>query len=373
MAKRISAVFFLLVIFSVSAWLCLRLPGAREELALSPAAVADGSYFARLEDYVRAHIPARERLERFSIALQRAGGTVQIGDIILGDGMLMTNLAPPDEEAVVRNTEAILDFADRVDIPSYAMLIPTACAIKQQALPDNITLFNQKHFIEQVYAGFEGSLSVVNSYPQLLAGQEDYIYYRTSDNLTAKGGQLLYQVLGKRLGFSPLRPLEQFDISYADERFYGELYEQVPCKGVEPDRATYYRFTRYRREYMVTHYDAQGGVRTYYSLFPQFLQDLPGAGHEVVLGGISPVIDIRSTTGDGGELLIFGDETALSYIPFLLVHYSRITLVDVAAATPEQFDALPLEDYQQILFGVSVDTFMHTDAFTKLEGLMPDW
>lgn len=84
---------------------------------------------------------------------------------------------------------------------------------------------------------------------------EEYIYYRTTDNLTAKGGYLVYEQLGMRLGISPLRTLDQFDIDYSDDYFYGELYEQLPVDRIQPDRVLLYRFSKYRREYQVTHYD----------------------------------------------------------------------------------------------------------------------
>lgn len=369
MAKRISAVFFLLVIFSVSAVLLWHLiTGGFAKLPLGFSALEDGSFARQLECYAQAHIPGRERMEQLAIALKTTGGSTQVDGVLITERMLMNDLQPPEDAVTEGNIRSILQFADRMDMPSYVMLIPTACAVKQQELPDYIELYNQKAFIEQTYARFEGTLSVVDTYLQLLAAQEDYIYYRTQDTLTAKGGYLIYQVLGRRLGITPLRELEQFDISYASRPFYGDLFTKVPYEAIEPDRESFYRFSRYRREYRVIHHD-QEGVHTYYTLFPQFTADLKGERRPIVLGGMSPLIEITSTTDHGGELLIFGDETVLSYIPFLLVHYSGITIVDVESCTPQQLEQLELDDYQQVLFGVSVDTFIHTPAFSILDSL----
>lgn len=69
--------------------------------------------------------------------------------------------------------------------------------------------------------------------------------------------------------------------------------------------------------------------------------------------------------------MIFADETVLSYIPFLLVHYSDIAIIDVEHATPEDLAAVKLEDYNQVLIGVSVDTFMHEDMHTVLSSYLP--
>ena len=201
---------------------------------------------------------------------------------------------------------------------------------------------------------------------------EEYIYYRTTDNLTAKGGYLVYEQLGMRLGISPLRTLDQFDIDYSDDYFYGELYEQLPVDRIQPDRVLLYRFSKYRREYQVTHYD-HGEARTYYTLFPEFTAQLSGykGGNDLILGGLSPVITLKSSTSSDNSLVIFADETVLSYIPFLLVHYSDIAIIDVEHATPEDLAAVKLENYNQVLIGVSVDTFMHEDMHTVLSSYLP--
>ena len=117
-----------------------------------------------------------------------------------------------------------------------------------------------------------------------------------------------------------------------------------------------------------THLYAPGEARTYYTLFPEFTAQLSGykGGNDLILGGLSPVITLKSSTSSDNSLVIFADETVLSYIPFLLVHYSDIAIIDVEPATPEDLAAVKLEDYNQVLIGVSVDTFMHEDMHCLL-------
>ena len=133
-----------------------------------------------------------------------------------------------------------------------------------------------------------------------------------------------------------------------------------------------YRFSKYRREYKVSHYQ-DGEKRTYYTLFPEFVTQLrPEDAYNVVLGGFTPVTTLKSSAGNDNSLVIFADETVLSYIPFLMVHYSDIAIVDVQRATPEDLAVLQLEDYNQVLFGVSVDTFMHQDLSGVLANYLPE-
>ena len=373
MAKRISAVFFLTVIFSVFAVLCVRFAaGGGEGLDFSLRSLVDGQLSEQLEQAANENMPGYSMLHKLAVDVRLFGGAAEIDGILVGDTMLMNDVQPPDEELTSKNKQSIMDFASFQEQPTYVMLLPTACAIKQQELPEYINLFNQRSFIDSIYTEMSGTVSVVDTYLKLLSGMEEYIYYRTTDNLTPMGGYLVYEQLGKRLGISPLRTLDQFDIDYSDRYFYGELYEQLPVDRIQPDRVLMYRFSKYRREYKVTHYDS-GEARTYYTLFPQFVTRLPDGVEEdnVILGGLSPVITLKSSTSNDNSLVIFADETVLSYIPYLLVHYSDIAIIDVEHAAPEDLAAVNLADYNQVLFGVSVDTFMHRDMYTVISEYLP--
>ena len=372
MAKRISAIFFLTAIFAVSGILLLRLVTGEGGLELSLQSLVSGNFSRQVEDFSRENMPLRSLLRQVSIDWQIFGGATEVDGILVGDTMLMKNVEPPDEEITAQNQQAIADFAQNSSQRTYVMLLPTACAIKQQELPEYITLFNQRSFIDDVYTQLSGSVSVVDTYLKLLSGMDEYIYYRTEDNLTPMGGYLVYEQLGKRLGITPLRTIDQFDLDYSAGYFYGDLYEELPYHNSDLDRIVMYRFSKYRREYKVSHYQ-DGEKRTYYTLFPEFVTQLrPEDAYNVVLGGFTPVTTLKSSAGNDNSLVIFADETVLSYIPFLMVHYSDIAIVDVQRATPEDLAVLQLEDYNQVLFGVSVDTFMHQDLSGVLANYLPE-
>ena len=373
MAKRISAIFFLTVIFSVFAVLCVRFAsGGSDSVAVSLRSLVDGQFSAQLEQAANENMPGYSMLHKLAVDVRLFGGAAEVDGVLVGDTMLMKNVEEPDEEMTSKNRQSIMDFASFREHPTYVMLLPTACAIKQQELPEYISLFNQRSFIDGVYSEMSGTVSVVDTYLKLLSGMEEYIYYRTTDNLTAMGGYLVYEQLGKRLGISPLRTLDQFDIDYSDDYFYGELYDQLPVDRIKPDRVLMYRFSKYRREYQVTHY-RDGESKSYYTLFPEFVADLPDrtTSNDLILGGLSPVITLKSSTSNDNSLVIFADETVLSYIPYLLVHYSDIAIIDVEHATPEDLAAVDLDSYNQVLFGVSVDTFMHDDMHTVISWFLP--
>lgn len=74
----------------------------------------------------------------------------------MGDTMLMKNVQPPDDEISYQEQAVDIDLASFQEHPTYVMLLPTACAIKQQELPEYINLFNQRSYIDSVYTEMSG-------------------------------------------------------------------------------------------------------------------------------------------------------------------------------------------------------------------------
>ena len=90
---------------------------------------------------------------------------------------------------------------------------------------------------------------------------------------------------------------------------------------------------------------------------------------------MAQVIDIQVRNEAGKplpnqvRLLIIGDDTARSYVPFLAPQYSEIKIVDATTATPEQIEDVDLLYYDQVLFAFSTDTYMHCENLEVLRGL----
>ena len=175
--------------------------------------------------------------------------------------------------------------------------------------------------------------------------------------------------MAKKLGLRP-RALEDFSIEHIDYDYYGDLYALSPYREVSPDRVSVYNYnSQYQRSYTVTHYSADGTSRRYYTLYPKFKKELGGT-MDIPLGGISPVIDIDiGNPSYINRLLIFGDRSVQSYLPFLLIYYEQVTFVDTATATPELLQSLRLGRYNQVLFAFSVDSYVSADQLSLLSEL----
>ena len=343
------------------------------------AAALEGRLPQQTDAYIAAHFPGRDTLVGWSAALRVLGGQREYNQILISGDELIPILDPPLDYQVRDNTQAILYFAARVQVPVYCMIIPTVSAIRQQGLPPFFLgpQINQRQFIDDVYAQMLGRVRTIDAYTALLGARDQYIFYRTENNLTALGGfYLYYQALGGGLLEGIARPsLQHYDIEHVSFDFLGDLYRMSPFPNARADILSVFRYQRFPREYTVT--KRQGGMlKTYHTLFPLHKLDLEGnRAMDIYLGGLSAKTTITTSGTYANNLLVLGDRTALSFVPFLANHYRTVTLLDISQMSQDDVRAVAQairgEFYHQILFAYSIETYMHRPYPAWALGLLP--
>lgn len=388
MKNKLSRILFLILtpliplLVLIPAWN----PNAAE-LAFSGRDTGVGTPSVQIEDFVRYNMPQRDRLRQWSLDIIMVAGQREIVErgyrdsavqngIFIGQNGLMKNIDPPITAYVQENTDGIIEFAERMreeSIPVYVALIPTSGAILQRDLPRyaQSVMVNQKKLIDDAYGKIAGSASTVDVYGALINRQQQYIYYRTENNLTALGGYFVYAAMIGRLEIG-VPALSQFDIDYAETEFYGDLCEQSGYRDISPDFISLFRYgaaNRSSHEYLVTHING-GETKTYHTLFPKHTAVI---GHEldVYLGGISAVTDIRTSTASSARTLVFGDKTAKAYLPFLANNCSRVTLVDLFHS-PQELSSVDILQYNRIIFAYGMESFLHTNIPSRATGLIKE-
>ncbi|MGI5966943.1 MULTISPECIES: DHHW family protein [Anaerotruncus] len=364
MGKRFAGILFLAVLFAIPVLLIAA--GGLRGFSLDEKTPGRPP-LEKLEQTVAQNFPAADFFRRLQVSLSYMGGNKEQNGVFISQDSLMLDVQPKDEQAENANTLMMLDFAEDYQRASYVMLIPTACAVQQSKVPypEVAQLYDQKALIDDVYRRVSGHVNAIGVYPILFSHQDEYIYYRTDNTLTGLGGYYLYTVAARTLGLK-VREIDQFDVKHIDYNYYGDLYRLSPYREVKADRVSEYVFSKFQRNYTVTHYD-QNGVRRYFTLYPEFRRELGGT-MDVLLGGMSPVMDItiNSKNVQYNQLLIFTDRSVQSYLPFLLIHYGRVTVVDTSQVTPAMLSTIDVSQYTQVLFSYMVDTFIGSDELTKL-------
>lgn len=346
--------------------------GGPEGYSPSPEIDAPGaSLLQDMDVYLTEHLPARQVLAGWNLSIRALGGQREYKQIFISGEELIPILDPPVDSFVRENTAAILRCAEVVGIPTYCVIIPTASAIRQESLPPfaRTQVVNQKQIIEDVYSQMIGRVTITDAYTTLFNVRDQYLYYRTEDNLTALGGYHLYTALGSKLLEGSQSPsMSDYDIEYVKSDFYGRLYDQSPFKDARADSIAVYRYTRNPREYLVTK-GQNGENKTYHTLYPLHLLELERP-MDVYLGGVTAMTRIQTNAPYQTSLLVFGDKTALSYLPFLANHYGSITLVDLFQLDTSGYQQLDLRDYDQVLFAYGIESYIHTNIPSRAGRLL---
>lgn len=372
--KRVSALLFLLLIVAVPCAMAyngfhLSLPGW-SELWYTPSGYADS-----IEKQLQEQFPMGETIRSWIMQLQRAGGqerfTVEDGEenraVYLAEDSLILDMPEASVEDLAPGLKYVESFMDSAGLPGAFVAIPTAAAIEQQKISNNAPLFNQKKYIEEIYHLLEGSLTLVDSYSGLFANREQYLYYRTQPSMTMLGGWYVYDALGEKLSFK-VRPLEEFNVQYLTTGYYGSLYRLLPISGVEGDTVALYQYVGHDRQYVVTHF-TQEEIWSYDRLYLP-VEELPGDDvTDAVLGEASPVTLVETDLSSETRLLLIGDSSVKSYLPFLTNHYSSICLLDLSLAEEADIQQIVLQEYDQILFSYQADKLAEGVPFEKLEWL----
>ncbi len=341
-----------------------------------PAASGGETLFIQTETAIQRGFPFRAELLNLYDVMDTPGLGIPGAPrgFFVGDGYIMKNIDPPIAAYVRENSERIVEFAEgmrQFNAQTYLMLLPTSGAILQQKLPAyaNTVMVNQRQLISEVYGSVSGAVVAIDAYAPLIQRQNQYIYYRTENNLTSLGGYYVYAAMLQRMSLGEAA-LNQFGVDHHEAGFYGALAESAGRTGAQSDSISLYRYSTTNRvplEFMVRHTDSDGERKLYRTLYPEL-----GAASEpldVFLGGLSAVTEILSSQPFAARVLIFGDSTALSYASFLAANCTHVTIVDLSLPLNSISWVNPA-DYEKVVFAYGVESFMHTNHPSKAADLI---
>lgn len=302
-------------------------------------------------------------LEGLAPAVLLFGGAEEQNGIFITENGLIEDIPEGNAAVIDANIAGIASYIAGAGTPASVMLIPTAAAVKQSELPANAELYNQKALILSVYSRLAHVAGSADAYAELFGSREETIYYRTASQLTGLGGYCVYRALAARLGLTAHR-FDEFEIENLAVDYRGDLYERSGYRQVQPDLLSLYRYASSSRIGTVTCL-RDGVPYLYATLYPTHLEALGRPG-DVVLGGDCERLDISFSAHRGSSLLLFADETARAYLPFLSTHYRRLTVIDPRLTTADTLAAVDPADYDRMVFACSVKAFSQEEIYAGL-------
>ncbi len=323
-----------------------------------------GSYTDDIDDYVSDHFALHDTLIRIKSTFELyLGKTEQNGVYILSD-RIVEHVEDPDEAALSKNLTGIITFAESHDMPVYMMLVPTSAEIYADELPNNAQNLDQRAFMDTVKDTLGNSVDFIDVYTALMSEKDSYIFYRTDHHWTTYGAYISYVAAARKMGYEALSE-SAFDIEHASDNFNGTFYSKVLYEGITSDSIDLWHLTDVENDITVEIYSSFDEEPIVYDsiYFRDYLSVKDK--YSVFLGTNQPLVTIK-TGSSGGKLLIFKDSYANSYIPYLLSHYSEITLVDLRYIQISINDVIDVDSYDSTLILYNVSGFIDDENLKKL-------
>lgn len=368
---RIAAVLFLLLLFGGSiATYAIPKPAFSENenkyLAEFPrftgSSVRNKTFMTGFEDYSADHVPARSGWIGLQTRLLLLLGQKEINGVYVEKDRLLERVDPPSGKNVANSVLAMNQFAERFGGATYLMLVPTAAEIYRDTLPAGAPTLSQRTTIDEVYKKVE-KITTVDAYASLSANREQYLYYRSDHHWTSRGAYLGYGALSAKMGYTPV-PLDRFNVEHASHSFRGSLYSKIIYDGVEADTIDLYSYPSGAEVTGVSVYDGTNWTERDSLYCREFLEKKDQ--YSAFLGQNQPIVTVTTNAPNDNSLLIFKDSYTHSLVPFLALHYRKITLVDLRYLVVPFERLVDLSEYDQVLFCYNAKTFVDEDNVRKV-------
>jgi len=342
-------------------------PAENRQLAAFPTpsftALSDGSFMAATEDYIRDHFPLREQLFGLRTQLELLSGQREVNGVFVLSDRLVEKMDTVSEAAIDQGTRAVTAFSQRFSGAVSLMLIPTAASIHSDLLPPSAPGVPQKALIDRIYESLPERVGTIDCYSALAASPGLGLYYRSDPRWTSLGAYLGYNACSKQMSFTPVSS-DRLNVEHASHQFRGQLYNRTLCARPLPDTIDIYSLPGSDAKVTLKIYDYEAGWSQHEGLyFREFLDS--SDPYAVFLGPERPVVTVTTSVKNGRNLIVFRDSNANALTPFLAMHYSTITLVDLSMIQGPFEQLVSLEDYDQALFCYSLKTFTQENGLSK--------
>lgn len=278
--------------------------------------------------------------------LKQDNGRVYFGQ----DDFLFDMETPLEGARFIRNMKKINTFKKETDLPLDIVLVPTKSTVFKDKLPAKAPMIDEEELLKDIEEKLDGSINLIPLIESLSSKNDQAIYYKTDHHYRTLGAYYSYAEYMNKLGIEPYS-LDYFKREVINDEFLGSQFrkssyyrgESEEIERFFPEDDTVKKIIKNEEEEADSLYDES------------FLEK--SDKYSYFLGGDDAVVDIRTSAGEAGTLLVVKDSFANSMVPFLSLHFSRIIVID------ERYFNIPLKDYiedleiDRVLFLKNIRTF----------------
>lgn len=295
--------------------------------AVSAAAVADGSLFTQVENYIADHFAGRDGWVGANAYLEQAEGRGAVGEIVRGaDGWLFPAPLPENRQILEDNMQAITAFAQGQDVSVYLMAVPSAGAVVTDKLPALHLNYPDAQLLEQARRIAGDSLHWLDVTGDFCsADAPETLYYRTDHHWTSAGAYRAYSLLIQEKNRASV-PSSAFHVARVPD-FYGTSYAKSGLWMTQPDEIELWTDPALHAVTTVYDGDGRAPVTRQGMLFEEYLDQADK--YPVFLSGNHARVHIETDAASDKRLLVIKDSYAHALAPFLAEEYRTIDLIDL--------------------------------------------
>jgi len=246
---------------------------------------------------------------------------IQIGDAVYGYFTFL-------QSGCDSYAKVISDFADAMaekGVEVYAMPIPTSAGVMiSSAYQEKIRCSDQGASIAYLLGVMNDNVKKVNVFNNLVAHNDEYIYFRTDHHWTALGAYYAYETLCAAAGTAcaPLEAFTELDMGEFKGTFYYESRQSWQLKtdtliAYDPPGDLEMKITQ------------EGGATFPYPVVADLSRSQPGTKYLAFIGGDNPMTVIENRDiPDAPVCCVIKDSFGNPFAPYLTQNYSKVYVLD---------------------------------------------
>ena len=322
--------------------------------------LVNGVYSENLDTFINDHFVFRNFFLKLNSFLQVSTGKAENNDVYIGkDGYLFEkfdyNLEK--EKNIKKNSLIINDFAKKIEVPSYFMLIPNSIYINKNKLPENVEVASQNEIINDVYDICKNTINVY-TVPTLLKNKNKDLYFKTDHHMTSYGSYLIYQDFCKKANIRAVS-LRDFKEKIVAIDFLGTLDSKAQIINQEKDIIKVYK--NGINENIEVNYDG----KIYNSIFNKDYLDKKDK-YSYFLNGNNAKVVVKTKINNSKKLLVIKDSYAHILSQFLCQNYEEVHFIDPRYYNLQISDYVEENNITETLFVYNVSNLMNDTGIRLL-------
>ena len=287
--------------------------------AVSFDGLLDGSFMDSFETYTNEQIPLRNMFVRCKAVFVQMTGSSENDGIAKGDDSYLFDKVTSVSDKMHKNIQAIRNFAKDAGRDVYIAVAPTSTWVNEEKLPAGMPVLDEASCAAELSGALEDipNAHVIGLKEVLDAHKDEQLYYRTDHHWTTKGAGYAYEEIARCMGLDK-EDITQYEKHVAGD-FRGTHYAKYKGAFVVPDSIEYYDVPVEKLELE---------DRTVNDLID--VSKLSGYDkYAAFMYGNDGKYTVNSDKGAGRSLIILKDSYANCLIPYLVMNYDTITVMDL--------------------------------------------